>query len=449
MFLGVAIVSLHQRRSRSSFPSFSSRATWGLVAASVLFASGVGPSGPAIAAQARDCNKEIAVVTSKMEGLPDSLRKPIDRGFTKASALSRFHRQDAALAHMDAVTALLEGPRGERVKDGARAALTKSIEVLRRCVAATDPPPLATLSVSVFEEGGRPAGEGVFVDVEGIPIGRTGPGGTLRADVPSGEIAVHATEYPSSDGANGITLPPGGSSAVSVVLMDSKEPTEDSDLVLEEAPDDILPANPASLTLKFVQDNVPVRIDSIEEINISEDRDTGGESLTELFGVVDGAMHAQVPSAAYRRIAEQAAIGRPLWLAALAIDTEGRSHYGAIPFQLGQFKLDVVLGAPPSNPALPVANIPVRVSVVGSDVVLRRTSDAHGRFQIEALPDATIVFEGHTVASGIHYYTNASLTLCADRSVTLLMVNVKDLVAGVREVVLDPGTPACPHVPRR
>jgi hypothetical protein len=442
-------MSPHQRRRRRSVSSFSSRATWGLVAASLLLASGVGASGPATAAQARECDKETAIVTSKMEGLPGSIRTPVDRGLTKASALSRFHRQDAALAQLDAVTALLQGPRGERVKDGARAALTKSIEVLRRCVAAAQPPPLATLSISVVEEGGRPAGEGVFVDVEGIPIGRTGPGGTLQADVPSGAIAVHATEYPSSDGANGITLAPGGSSDVSVVLMDSKEPSEDSDLVLEEAPDDILPANPASITLKFVQDNVPVRIDRIEDINISQDRDSGGESVKELFGVSDGAMHAQVPSAAYRRIAEQAGIGRPLWLVASAIDTDGRSHYGEIPFQLGQFKLDVVLGAPPSNPSLPVSNIPVRVSVVGSDVVLRRTSDAHGRFQIEALPDATIVFEGHTVASGIHYYTNASLTLCADRSVTLLMVNVKDLVAGVRELVPDPGAPACPHVPRR
>jgi hypothetical protein len=86
---------------------------------------------------------------------------------------------------------------------------------------------------------------------------------------------------------------------------------------------------------------------------------------------------------------------------------------------------------------------------MGSEIVLSRTSDAHGRFQIEALPDATLDFDAHTVASGTHYYANAALTLCANRSVTLLMANVKDLVAGVRPLILDPGTPPCPHVQKR
>jgi hypothetical protein len=232
-------------------------------------------------------------------------------------------------------------------------------------------------------------------------------------------------------------------------MADSKEPSEDSDLLLEEAPDDILPANPPSITLKFVQDDVPVRIDRIEEMRIADDRYEAGESVDEFFGVSDGAIHAKVPSAAYRGMAAHARIGRPLWLTVSAIDTEERSHYGTLPFQIGQFKLDVVLAAPPSNPALTVSNIPVRISVVGTDVVLSRTSDAHGRLQIEALPDATLEFDAHTVTSGIHYYANAALTLCADRSVTLLMANVKDLVAGVRPLILDPGTPPCPLVPRR
>jgi hypothetical protein len=29
------------------------------------------------------------------------------------------------------------------------------------------------------------------------------------------------------------------------------------------------------------------------------------------------------------------------------------------------------------------------------------------------------------------------------------MTNVKDLVAGVRPLILDPGTPPCPHVQKR
>jgi hypothetical protein len=406
-------------------------------------------NGPAVAAQGRDCSKEVTHVNSGVD-LPDAMRTLVDHRVTKASALSRFHRREDALAQLDALTALLAGPRGQRVEDGARSKLTKSVDVLRRCLAAMEPAPLATLTIRVFQEDEtHPAGEGVFLDVEGVHVGRSGSDGTFQTTVPSGTIHIQATEYPSSVGSDDVTIAPGGSRVVSVVMADSKEPSEDSELVLEEAPDDILPANPASLTLKFVQDDVPVRIDRIEEIEIADGRGEAGESVDEFFGVSDGAIDAKVPSAVYHRMAGHAGIGRPQWLTVSAIDTEGRSHYGSLPFQIGQFKLDVVLAAPPSNPALPVSNIPVRISVVGTEIALSRTSDAHGRFQIDALPDATLEFDAHVVASGIHYYTNAALTLCADRSVTLLMANVKDLVAGVPALILDPGTAPCPQVSRR
>ena len=55
----------------------------------------------------------------------------------------------------------------------------------------------------------------------------------------------------------------------------------------------------------------------------------------------------------------------------------------------------------------------------------------------------------HTTAANNHYDLEATVTLCADRSVTLRTLNVKDLIAGVRAVTLDPGSASCPPVPRR
>ena len=433
-------------RTRASFLS-TSRCS--IVVASALLTVVDGVHDPASASQARGCDKEIAVLTSSVDALPNTLRVLLDSRATKASALSRFHRREDALAQLDSMTTLLAGPRGQQVQDDALAKLTKSIDLVRRCLAAMEPPPLATLTIRAVQEGGTPAGEGVFLDVEGVPVGRSGSDGTLQTKVPSGTIEIKATEYPSSVGGDVATIAPGDSQVVTVVMADSKEPSEDSELVLEEAPHDILAANPASLTLKFLQDDVPVRIDRIEGIEIADAPGDAGESVEEFFAVSDGAIQAKVPSAVYRRMADYLRIGRPLSLAVSAVDTEGRSHYGALPLQIGQFRLDVVLAAPPSNPALQVSNIRVRVSVMGTNIAIRRISDAHGRFQIEALPDATLEFDAHTVASGVHYYANTTLTLCADRSVTLLMMNVKDLVARVPALILDPGTPACPHVPRR
>jgi len=433
-------------RTRMHFLSLS---TFSVVVASAPVAFIAGLHEPALASQGGNCNKAVAAVTSSLGALPERMRALVDHRVTKAIALSRFHRPDDALMQLDTVTALLAGPRGQRVQDDARTELTKSIDALRRCLATTEPMPLATLTIRAVREDGTPAGGGVFLDVEGIAVGRSGSDGTIQSTVPSGKINITATEYPSSDGSDVVTIAPGGSEVVSVVLLDSKEPSEDSELVLEEAPDDILPLNAASLTLKFVQDDVPVKIDRIEGIEVSDERGDAGESVEELFGVRDGAIYAKVPPAVYGRITGHARIGRPLWLTVSAVDTEGRSHFGSLPFQIGQFTLDVTLAAPPSNPALQVSNIPVRISVVGTEIALSRTSDAHGRFLIEALPDATVDFDAHTVAGGIHYYADTTLTLCANRSVTLVMRNVDDLVAGVRPLILNAGTQSCPEIPRR
>jgi len=407
------------------------------------------------ASAAAPCGKEMAAVTSKVEGLPLTLRGRIEHGLPHAVALFRFQRSDDALALLDALVALPDRPRGERLEDAVRDPLRTSIRTLRTCVATSQAAPLATITIHAFDEdgtseggAGRPVGEGASVDVEGIAVGRTGPDSTLQAVVPSGTIDIRVTHDASSVGVKVVTLSPGAFSPVSVVLAEGKEPSEDSDLVFEEAPDGLLPVDAASLTLTFMQDEAPVPIDHIEEIALSDDPDAFGEDLKPFFTVVHGVIEATNLPALRGRIAAYSRNGRPLSLSVITIDTQGRGHYGQLRFQVGEFRLVVTLAPPPSNPALPVSNIKVRVTVGGADVAMNRTSDAQGRFEIESLPDATLGFEAHTEASGMHYYTNASLTLCGNGSVTIPMLSVKDIVAGTPRL-RDRTTPQCSDVPRR
>jgi hypothetical protein len=152
---------------------------------------------------AAPCESDAALVTSSGHQLPAPVAARVERATRHATALVRFHRRDDALERLDRIIALLDGPRGQRLADPTRAELTKSMRALRGCVAGTEAPPMAALTIRAFNEDGgpdgaprSPAGEGVYVDVEGIRLGRTGPGGTLDADVPSGEIHISATEYP-------------------------------------------------------------------------------------------------------------------------------------------------------------------------------------------------------------------------------------------------------------
>jgi hypothetical protein len=409
----------------------------------------------AAASQPAICEDEVSALTSKTD-LPRGIGARVDRSVRQAAVLARFHRSSESLGKIDALVTFLDGAGGAPLQDTTRTDLTTSLRALRSCVTATPPAALATLTIRVFNEDdtrkdgrGTSAGAGVYVDVDGIPVGRSGPRGTLRVNVPSGAIEIHATQYPSSWGAGTVSLTPGGAGTVSIVLAGDKEPSEESDLVLEEAPDGILPITAESVTLKFLQDDSGVNIEHIDDMELSDASGESGDSIEELFMVAGGAIHAADVQAVYQQIAQHSRIGRPLSLNVGAIDTEGRRHYGSVRFQLGQFHLAVTLAAPPSNPGLSVANIPVRISVIGSDTVITRISDANGHFEIDSLPDATVAFEAHTTSSNVHYYSDAAVTLCANRSITVRMLNVKDLVAGVRAMTLEPGTPACPRVPRR
>jgi hypothetical protein len=407
--------------------------------------------------EAAACGKEVAAATSITDGVPAAIRARVNRRVREVSALSRFDRQDDALAKLDALIAVLEGPRGVRVEDGARPQLTKSIQALRRCVATTHPAPLTWITIAVFDEantpeGGRgePAGEGVFIHADDISIGRTGRDGTLEARLPAGTIEINATKYPSSWGAESVTLAAGETRVVSIVMAGDKEPGEESDLVLEEAPDDILPANPGSVTLKIVRDDAPVTLEDIDSIELCDIDGNLLQNLKPFFSVSDNAMRASDVAAVARLIAQHSRDGRAVSIWASGMDREGRRHYGDVRFQTGRHTLTVTLAAPPSTPALAVSDIRVRISVGGGDVVMSRVSDANGRFEIESLPDTVIDIKAERVGPALYYYyADATVTLCGDTSATVLLRNVKDIVAGVRPVTVDPGPSACLPTPRR
>jgi hypothetical protein len=112
-------------------------------------------------------------------------------------------------------------------------------------------------------------------------------------------------------------------------------------------------------------------------------------------------------------------------------DAAGRTHANEVRFRVGQFKLAVTLSPPPSNPGVPVANVEVFVSVVGTAIRIRAVSDATGHFEIASLPHGTLAFDSETAAEGKYYYGQATMPHSSDGSITLVMRQVSDVVKGV------------------
>jgi hypothetical protein len=379
----------------------------------------------------------------------------MQRKIDAAVGLFRLHRVEEALAKLDSSLALLDSSPSATTAHKRRSELRGAILSLRNCLVNTEPPAMATLTIQTsVPDDTTPAGEGTsaggraYIDMGAIRLGRTDERGTLTLQAPSGEIRLTATIPPSSWGEAFVRLAPDEVASASLVLDDSKEPSEDTDLVMVEVVDGILPAGGTSLTMRFMRDDELAAVTDVDHVELL-DRDGGLVAMAEeLFAVVDGAVSATDPAALYELIARYSAEHPALQLRAQATDADGLTHSDSVLFYVGRYRLGVALEPPPSNPALPVSQIDVGVSVVGTDVTIRRHSDAEGRFDIDWLPSATLKFDAVTVADGLYYYADAILVHTADCSVKVVLRHVADLVNNVPGLTRD-GCPPAPPLPRK
>jgi hypothetical protein len=132
-----------------------------------------------------------------------------------------------------------------------------------------------------------------------------------------------------------------------------------------------------------------------------------------------------------------------------ATDADDLGHADHVVFRVGQSGLVVTLAAPPSNPALRIADVEVGVSLIGAGIAVQRVSDAGGRFEIESFPHGTVAFDAEVKQDGRYYYGQATMAHFGQRSVTLVLRHVSDLVNGVPALELGPASAERPPAPRR
>lgn len=345
-------------------------------------------------------------------------------------------RRDSSLQELDVALNMLGGQPTKQIPDSTRAEISAALIAFRECLSTGQPPAVATLTIRTFlldetqpDQKGEPAGAGVYIRIDGAAIGQTGDDGTLTAQVPAATIFVQAIVPSFSVGQATVTLAPGSSGEVSLVLDDGKQVVENTDLVLQELTDGVVPASFTSFTLRFDRAGTPVALETIDLIELL---DRSGDIIAELkplFSLSGGAMSAANLASLSSTLRGQAA--NPIAIRAQGVDAQGFTHAGTVHFRLGRFRLVGVLTPPPSNPALAVAGIEVRVTLLGTPVVFTRVSDANGRFEVPSVPLGNVGFDSQTARNGLFYYGQGTLFLTADRSVSLVMRNVSDVIAGV------------------
>lgn len=423
-----------------------------MVIAQVALLAGLVAAAPAHAQSDRTsdpCESHLSAAGTGNLALPNAT--PFD--VRRAMALFRFNRREDALRELDSALKIVSGPWRWRIDAERLKRLKAGLTALRSCVARSEPPAMATLTIEAFlvdpevGEHARQPVAGAIVKVEDMPVGRTADDGTLTVRIPSGPIHVTAQLAPTTAGRSDLTVLPGASERFVLQMDPEKEVAEDTTLVLTEAVDDIVPFASPSFTLKFMRGRELAPIVSVGSVNLVDRHENFERTLDELFAVADGSIVAKSASKVLESLAAHA--DQTIALQVDAQDAAGGMHYGLIRFRVGRSKLLVTLAAPPSNPALPVANIEVGVSLIGTGIAVQRVSDAQGRFEIEALPHGTLVFGCESVSRGVYYYCGGTLAYWGEQSITLGLLHVTDLVNGVPHVTVQSNAPAAPHVERK
>jgi hypothetical protein len=358
----------------------------------------------------------------------------------RIDALFRFHRQREALSELDAARAIARGPWRWRVPFDRRGEIVSRLDTARDCLANAKPPALATLRLRVLNvptgDDEKPAPRaGARVHVEGFEMGRTGRDGTLTVRVPSGPIRVDVDFQLVFGAYLDLSLTPGQSEMVEVKLSDGREGGDDASLVLVESIDDIVPSTSKSLTLRLMKDGRLAPVTGIESIDVEDRNGNLVGDLRKFFSVVDGEMVASNAQPVFKELALR--FGETIFLQVMANGPGEHTLYNArYAFRVGQSPLSVTLAPPLSHSAVPLSNIEVGITLVGSGVAVQRMSDAKGRLTVDSFPHGTVALECVTIANGKYYYGQATLVHSAAGTATLVLRHVDDLKAGAATATL-------------
>ena len=389
------------------------------------------------------CHEQFSNAASELGQVTVPNGSPL--GLDEAMSLFRLNRPKEALLKLDAALKMLSGPWSRRLPIDQREDVTREVIAFRNCLATTRAPALATLTVRTFiydpEAPGsrRRAPGGADVEIDGRDAGTTGPDGTLTVRAPSGAIRLTAKIPPGSWGSEEVSLAAGASATVTVVLDPDKEVYEDTDVVLAEAVDDIVPATSKSFTLKFVRDGRLAPVTGNISVDLLDRNENSVKNLNGLFAPEKGVLVAKDPPAVFAALAGQ--FGETISFSVMADGREG-SHSSVVRFRVGQSRLLVTLLPPPSNPRLRVSNIDLGVSIIGAGIGVQRASDAQGRVEIPSFPHGTLMLDCVAEAGGHFYYGRATIVHSAPGTVSLVLRHVDDVAGGVQQLKRDERTAA-------
>lgn len=387
------------------------------------------------------------VIATEVDGRGDErkLQTKLDnawRAFWKEKKLS------IANDSLDTLDELLASNATKGVSAESKALIAETVEDFRQCINGQSPVGTAILAISVFNydetipDGmGDPAGEDVYLFVDGKHLANTDANGQALLTVPAGTVVVQAI-VPSTaiavatvEAAKGATVP------LHLILDDSKEVTSPIQLLISGMTGNVLPSTFDSFTITLLDNGAPRAAAAVAEVALEDDLGNTLVRLTDDFQVDS---HGRLEPVNLAVIANAVAKypGRELVLRVAAEDALGFTLLGVQSLYLGQYTLNVTLMAPPSNPTLSVVDVLVTYQLMGTGLELVGVSDEAGNVSFGQVPLGNASLDSVIVQSEHYYYGQANFFLSRSSQARVTMTHADDIVNGVPRFELLPLTNA-------
>ena len=318
------------------------------------------------------------------------------------------------------------------------------IDDFRQCIARGGAPRQTLLEVEIFrfnetrpDGRGDRAGDEVYLFVDGTYLKSTDTDGRARLEVPAGWVTVQAIVPSSAIATATVQIVAGKTVPLQLILDDGKEVVSPAEISISSVKNGVLPADANDFTITLLEGGAPRPVVYVGEVALEDDIGNTLAHLTDEFRVdVEGRLYPVTMDVVRKAIAPHA--GRSLRLSVNGVDALGFTLGGYHPLYLGQHVLNAVLVAPPSHPSLSVADIEVTYNLMGTDLILTRTTDAAGAVSFGPVPLGNATLKGMTIDSGLHYHGDAMFFLRQSSLVKVLMAHPKDILEGHAKYELVP-----------
>jgi len=250
---------------------------------------------------------------------------------------------------LDKLDELLASNATKGVSAESKTLIAETVEEFRQCINGQASVGTAIVAVSVFlydettpDGKGEPAGEGVYLFVDGKHLANTDADGQALLTVPAGTVAVQAIVPSTAIAGTTVEAPKGATVPLQLILDDSKEVVSPIQLSVSGMSGDVLPSTFDSFIITLLDNGAPRAAAAVAEVALEDDLGNTLVRLTDDFQV-DVLGRLTPVDLAVIADAVTKYPGRELVLRVAAEDALGFTLLGVQPLYLGQYTLNVTL----------------------------------------------------------------------------------------------------------